>query len=184
MEEARNLSTILDLFADFSGLQINRAKSAFVGFELTHEESLQCLEALGTPIGTLPMRYLGLPLTRGRMLRTDWNPVIEKVERRLEGRQAKILSRGGCLVLLRSVLTGIPIFYLLVYKLPIRVGKRLEGLMRRFLWNKSGSERRNGQALVSWEVVCRPTQKGGLGIIDRQKMNMALLTKWVAMPGG
>ena len=92
MEEARNLSTILDLFADFFGLQINRAKSAFVGFELTHEESLQCLEALGTPIGTLPMRYLGLHLMRGRMLRTDWNPVIEKVERRLEDRAFGVAS--------------------------------------------------------------------------------------------
>ena len=108
------------------------------------------------------------------MLRTYWDPVIEKVERRLEGWQAKILSRGGRMVLLRSILTAIPIFYLSVYKLPIEVGKRLEGLMRIFVWNKSGSKQRNGQVLVSWEVVCRPTQKGGLGIIDIQKMNMAL----------
>ena len=55
VEEARHLSTILDLFADFSGLQINRAKSDFVGFGLTQEESLQCSEALGTSIGTLPI---------------------------------------------------------------------------------------------------------------------------------
>ena len=57
VEAARNLSTILDLFAHFSGLLISRAKSAFVGFGLTQEESLQCSKALGTPIGTLPMRY-------------------------------------------------------------------------------------------------------------------------------
>ena len=106
--------------------------------------------------------------------------MIEKVKRRLEGWHVKILSRGGSLVLLRSVLTAIPIFYLSVYKLPIGVGKRLEGLIRRFLWNKSGSEQGTGQALVSWEVVCRPTEDGELRIINIQKMNMALLTKWVA----
>ena len=41
VEEARNLSTILDLFTNFSSLQIYCAKSAFVGFELTQEESLE-----------------------------------------------------------------------------------------------------------------------------------------------
>ena len=66
------------------------------------------MAALGTPIGTLPMRYLGLPLTKGRMLRTDWIPVIEKVERRLDRWQAKLLvgEGGGRLVLVRSVLAG------------------------------------------------------------------------------
>ena len=40
VEEVRNLSTLLDLFANFSNLQINRAKLVFVGFGLTQEESL------------------------------------------------------------------------------------------------------------------------------------------------
>ena len=54
VEKARNLSTILDLFADFSGLQINRAKSTFVGFGVTQDECLPCSEALGMPRGSLP----------------------------------------------------------------------------------------------------------------------------------
>ena len=85
VEEARDLSTLLDLFPDFASLQINWAKSAFVGFGLTQEDKKQCLEALGTPIGSLPMRYLGLPQKKGRLIRLEWQPVIEKVERRLGG---------------------------------------------------------------------------------------------------
>ena len=38
MKEARNLSTLLDLFADFLGLQINHTKSSLVSFDLTREE--------------------------------------------------------------------------------------------------------------------------------------------------
>ena len=80
VEEARNLSTLLDLFADFSSLQINQVESAFVKFGLTQEESLQCSEALGTPIKSLPNRYLGLPLEKGSLTRLEWQLVIEKVE--------------------------------------------------------------------------------------------------------
>ena len=156
MEEARNLSTLLDLFVDFSGLQINRVQSALVGFSLTHEVVLQYSEALGTLIRSLPMRYLGQPLKKCRTSRTNWNLVIEKVERRLEGWQAKLLSSAGRLVLMRSVLAAIPIFYLSVYKLPIDVWRRLDGLMRHFLWKGFGSEQRRGQELVSRDNVYRP----------------------------
>ena len=55
VEEAKNLSILLDLFSDFLGLQINRIKLAFLGFRLTQEEELKCSEALGTPGGSLPM---------------------------------------------------------------------------------------------------------------------------------
>ena len=45
MEEERNHPTLLDLFANYSGLQINRTKSAFLEFGLAREKELQCLEA-------------------------------------------------------------------------------------------------------------------------------------------
>ena len=35
-------------------------------------------------LGTLPVRYLGLPLKKGKMLKTDWILIIENMERRLE----------------------------------------------------------------------------------------------------
>ena len=31
------------------------------------------------------MQYLGLPQKKGRLIRLEWQPVIEKVERRLGG---------------------------------------------------------------------------------------------------
>ena len=119
MEEARNLSTLLDLFADFSGLHINRTNSAFIGFGLAHEDGFQCSEALGTLIGSLPM---GLPLTRRRRADMDWQPVV-KVERYLEGWQTKVMWRVRQLVLLRSVLSAIPLFYLSVFKMRVGVRK-------------------------------------------------------------
>ena len=132
MEEAKNLSALLDVFANCSGLRLNREKSEFTGFGLSQEEESQCSRALSTPVGALPIRYLGLPLSAGQLRVADWQPVVGKVEQRLEGWKAKILSKGGRLVLLRSVLSAIPTFYLSVFKIPGSIEQRLSGLMWRF----------------------------------------------------
>ena len=63
-----------------------------MGFGLLSEEEVHCFEVLGTPTRTLPVQYLGLPQSGARLPTTDWRPVIEKVERYLEGWQAKMLS--------------------------------------------------------------------------------------------
>ena len=68
--------------------------------------------ALGMAIGKLSVCYFGLPLMKGKLSVVDWQLVIKKVEVRLE-MYANVLLRGGCWVLLRSVFSTIPIFYLL-----------------------------------------------------------------------
>ena len=55
IEEAWILSLLLNIFIDCLSLQINRAKSSFVGYGLSHKEDIQYLRALGTPIETLPI---------------------------------------------------------------------------------------------------------------------------------
>ena len=51
----RTLSQMMDIFTDFSGLQLNRAKSSFVGFGLAIAELRRSAEILATPIETLPI---------------------------------------------------------------------------------------------------------------------------------
>ena len=86
---------MMDIFSDFSSLQLNRNKFIFVGFGLSTEEASRCAEHLATPIGALPVWYLGLLLEDKRLRVQDWQPVLEKVEAKLGGWQARILSRGG-----------------------------------------------------------------------------------------
>ena len=95
VEEARNLSTLVDLLMDFSGLLINCVKSAFLGFGLAQEEELQSSKALGTLIGSLPMWYLCLPLIWRKMSNIDLQPVVKKVERCLDEWQTKVKIGGG-----------------------------------------------------------------------------------------
>ena len=56
--------------------------------------------ALETQIKMLPVHYLGAAIDKGSALSQYWQLVIEKVERRLEEWQIRVLLRGGeCLVL-------------------------------------------------------------------------------------
>ena len=171
VEEAKNLSALLDVFANCSGLHLIREKSEFTGFGLSQGES-QCSRALSTPVGALPIRYLGLPLSAGQLRVADWQPVVGKVEQWLEGWKAKILSKGGRLVLLRSVLSAISVF-----KIPGSIEQRLSGLMWRFFWK--GSKEGRGMALVAWDDICTPIDQGSLRVPHLSTMNVALLKKWV-----
>ena len=76
--------------------------------------------------------------------------------------------------MLLSMLAATPILHLFVYKLPIGVGKRIDGLMRRFWWKVSVAKQCHGQALVSWDSMCRPIQAEGLGILNIEIMNTTL----------
>ena len=111
----------------------------------------------------------------------DWQPVLKKVEARLGGWRARMLSRGGRLVLVKAVLSGIPTYFMSVFRMPSGVRRQLKGTMRSF----SGVGQRprggggGGGALVAWTTVCRPLAHGGLGIRHIDHTNMTLLSKWV-----
>ena len=132
MAAVQTLSTMMDIFSDFSGLRLNWAKSTFVGFGLSAEETCGCSQILETPIRALPMRYLGVPLVDRRLRIQNWQPVLEKVKTRLGGWWAHPLSRGGRLVLLNAVLAAIPIYYMSIFRMPASVRRRLKKTMRNF----------------------------------------------------
>ena len=154
---AQTLSIMMDIFSYFSGLRLNRAKFTLVGFSLSAEELSGCSQILETPIGTLPIRYLGVPLVDRRLWIQDWQPVLEKVETRLGGWRVPLLSRSGRLVLLKSVLAAIPIYYMSIFRMPAGVRRRLEKTMRSFFWRSSWPEISRGAALVAWTTVCQPS---------------------------
>ena len=80
------------------------------------------------------------------------------------------------MILIKAVLSSLPVYYLSLFKMPKRVAKEINRLQRRFLW--SGSSEKRFSALVKWEVVQRPKKQGGLGVGDPLIRNAALLFKW------
>ena len=79
------------------------------------------LNVLGCKQGTLPMKYLGLPLGAKVKDKTIWNPILEKIERRLTGWKCLYLSRGGRVTLIKSTLSNLPTYFLSLFSIPASV---------------------------------------------------------------
>ena len=82
-------------------------------------------------VGSLPMKYLGMPL--GTFKTTlIWNPILEKMEKKLSKWKRLYLSKGGKLTLLKSTLSSLPIYFLSLFSIPKAVVARLESIQRNF----------------------------------------------------
>nr|CAD1839573.1 unnamed protein product [Ananas comosus var. bracteatus] len=99
---------ILDDFAACSGLRINYDKSSLTPINLSEAQATSLASSFGCTVKAFPICYLGLPLSPTRLTRSDYMPLIEKIDNRLAGWKGLNLSRGGRLVLLNSVLSTIP----------------------------------------------------------------------------
>uniref|UniRef100_A0A2N9IF45 Reverse transcriptase zinc-binding domain-containing protein n=1 Tax=Fagus sylvatica TaxID=28930 RepID=A0A2N9IF45_FAGSY len=94
----------VDCFEAITGSRVNMTKSEMI--PIGEVENLFYLaDILSCRIGALPMSYLGMPLGASFKAVGVWNPIIEKVERRLAGWQKLYLSKGGRLTLLKKIET-------------------------------------------------------------------------------
>ena len=84
-------------------------------------------------VGSLPMKYLGMPLGTSFKTASIWNPILEKIEKKLSGWKHLYLSKGGRLALLKSTLSSLPTYYLSLFTIPVAVADRLERIQRKFL---------------------------------------------------
>ncbi|KAJ9539609.1 hypothetical protein OSB04_026115 [Centaurea solstitialis] len=106
LRNLRNLIKILDCFHAISGLKINMRKSKIYGVGVQEAEVEDWARGVGCVGGALPFSYLGLPVGAVMSRKSYWRPVIEKVKSRLVSWKARMISFGGRLTLVKSVLDG------------------------------------------------------------------------------
>ncbi|KAM7513904.1 hypothetical protein LguiA_003487 [Lonicera macranthoides] len=131
----------------------------------------------GCEIENWPLKYLGLPLGGNPNSLEFWNPVLEKVKKKLDGWKGGCLSRGGRLILIESVLASLPTYFLSIFRIPMKVKNVLEKRMRDFLWDGCDNNRKDH--LINWDIVSKAKNKGGLGIGNLVNRNKALFGKWL-----
>ena len=167
---------MLDCFTNMIGLNINYSKSAIISICYEENWAADMADALRCKIMSLPITYLGIALGANSKKVSTWKLVMERIEKRLSMWKAKTLSRASRLILIKSVLNNMPIYYMELFKIPKAVVKKIIQVQRKFFW--AGSKNGRGIPLVAWEIIQRPKHLGGLCVGDLVIKNTALLFKW------
>ncbi|CAJ2661804.1 unnamed protein product [Trifolium pratense] len=118
----RALRAVLVLFETMSGLKVNFHKSMLVGVNIPDSWLDEAASVLCCKVGKIPFLYLGLQIGGDPRRLVFWEPVLSRIKNRLSGWKSRFLSFGGRLVLLKSVLTSLPVYALSFFKAP-SVGK-------------------------------------------------------------
>jgi len=148
-------------FEALLGLKANPSKSSVFLAGVTFAAKQNLFELLHIPERVLPVRYLSVSLISKRLSAADCDSLISKISSRIDSWLVRKLSFAGRLQLLSSVLVSLQMFWAQVFILPKKVIQLLKHKFNRFLWSGSGVK---SKAKVSWENLCFPKKKGGLGI--------------------
>ena len=173
----RRVNLALQEFFELSGLKANHLKSTVFMSGISDEEKLKFVGILGFKEEKLPIKYLGVPLITKKLSYGDCKTLIERITARINSWRAKFLSYAGRLVLLKSILWSIQVYWSAIFILPSKVINEIEAKLRAFLW--SGAELNVRKAKVAWRDVCVPKKEGGLGIMRLKEWNRAMMMKHV-----
>ena len=133
-EKARNMKLILSTFEQLSGLKINFHKSEIFCFGKARDNEVFYSQLFGCGVGKFPFRYLGLPMHPRKLSNKDWQTIENRIEKKLSGLKGKLLSVGGRLVLINSVLSSLPMFMMSFFELPKGVLEKIDCFRSRFYW--------------------------------------------------
>ncbi|GJW57150.1 RNA-directed DNA polymerase, eukaryota [Tanacetum coccineum] len=172
-----SLIHVLDCFHKVSGLKINMCKSKIMGIEVDNGKVSRAATKFGCLVLKAPFLYLGSYVGGDMNKIQSWKDIIDRIRRRLSRWKMKMLSIGGRLMLIKSVLGSMPIFHMSMFKVPAGVIQILESLRSKFFNGHESSGKK--ASWVQWKKALAPKDNGGLGIFSLYALNRGLIFKWV-----
>ncbi|KAL2237391.1 UNVERIFIED_CONTAM: hypothetical protein Sindi_0930800, partial [Sesamum indicum] len=165
-------------FSSLSCLHTNAAKSQVIFSKAAQPLKTTILSILGFQEGELPVTYLRLPLIASRLSIFECNPLLIKIDKRLQGWASIQLSFAVRGQVIKSVLISLQIYWAMAFILPKGVIKQIEKRFHQFLWKGAST---SGYPNVSWNQVCRLVEEGGQGIMDVAALNQTLMSRHICM---
>ncbi|KAJ4783220.1 RNA-directed DNA polymerase (reverse transcriptase)-related family protein [Rhynchospora pubera] len=174
--EITAIKNILEDFGGASGLVVNPIKSKLWFSKATPLEVCQrikqSLRAINAEEGE---KYLGVCLSGRNSARKTGQMLLERMWSKLAGWKCSMLSHAGRLVLIKSVLTSLPVYYMNTERIPKGLIDQMMSLMEKFFWGKT--EKARYLSFISWKKVCTKIEDGGLGVKNLHKFGEALFLK-------
>jgi hypothetical protein len=127
-----HLKEVLHIFASSTGLKVNFEKSFLVPINVDESNWQPLIDALGCQLGKLPT-------TRPSF--QEFTPILTRMEKHLMG-ISRFLSHAGRLVLVNSIYSALPTFYMCSLKLPLDLLDQIDKYRKHVLWHGGMSTRK------------------------------------------
>ena len=170
-----NLMQVFNLFSQATGLYVQPSKFHVYFGGVQQRIKQEIIQLTGFGEGSIPFKYLGVPLASRKLSSQHCQPLIEKITGRIKHWTSHLLSYAGRCQLIKSVIFAISTYWLQVLPLPKQVLQRIDSICRSFLW--CGSDIISRKAPIAWDSVCQPKVAGGLNIYHLDTWSQASLGK-------
>ena len=171
-----NLKRTILWYCSISGQAINFNKFDLFCFPNTPQEVQEATaSSLQVNLVQYPTKYLGINFKlRGRRVE-DYQDVIDRVQGKLQGWKAKLLSQAGRATLIAFVLQAMPLYSFSCFQIPKSICNKLDAITRAFWWGHDLGDRK--LHLISWDKICQPKYRGGIGLKNFSLVNQAMIAK-------
>ena len=109
--------------------------------------------------------------------------MVELFENKIKNWNYRLLSLGGRVVLIKAVLTGLPVYWFSLERCPKSILNLLRRAIFSFLWGSSEDHQKIH--LVCWKTVSAPIEYGGWDIKNLELFGISLRLKsmWQLLMG-
>ena len=166
VQEAQSFKKSMNLFVKASGLDVNPNKSQVFFLNTALATQRNIIHILGFSKGSMLSKYLGIPLGVGKLKKTSWQELLDKMKQKLSSSVFRPLNFPNRLILVKTVIQAMPIYLFSVLLAPKSILKEIRKW--NFFWG--GREVKAKFSLVCWEEIYRPKEQGGLGLRDLEVM--------------
>ena len=173
---ATEVNQVLEAYCQASGQRINYAKSS-IFFSKGVPDSIrnQIKGLLNVTNETINEKYLGMPSDIGSSKNGAFKYLKDRLWSKIQGWIEKSLSTAGKEVLVKLVAQAVPVYSMSCFKLPRGLCEHLNKLIRKFWWGSKNGQRK--PHWVSWQEMSKPITMGGLGFLDFELFNLAMLAR-------
>ena len=114
---------------------------------------------------------------------TVWHWLVTKFEKRINNWTYRILSLGGRVILIRSILTSLAVYWFALDRIPKSILNYLRHCIFSFLWGSSDDKQK--LHLVDWNTLVAPYEFGGSNIkhMDWFGISLRLKSLWSILNG-
>ncbi|XP_071909537.1 uncharacterized protein [Coffea arabica] len=167
---------VLEAYQRSSGQILNAHKSGYLAHPSLSVALRRVIERItGFSRQVFPTRYLRFPLYIGRCKMSFFAEVCQKVMGKILSWKSKFLSSGERLILIKHVLSAIPVHLLSAAVMPKAVFRIIERVCANFLWGSSDEGLR--YHWMGWRKLCLPLEEDGVGFRRLQDVYTAFSYK-------